>query len=242
MTGDVMTTARPRNTPLREQSVSGPGGDRDGGHRGLRLHGRLPGRPRFGAGRLLGLRGVLGSVRPGHRCRQRVASRDDPRGSLRRLCGGAAGRTHASAAGGGHGGPRRRGRDRRQLTAVERPGVRAGALAFGGSAQRRAGRVLSARDPARHAGRHQSLDAVRVADGHRRPHPGGRRDGHRADRLGPGRIPVGHRRGCAGLADDDRRVSDDAGGGRSADAGRYRDLSYGEQRIRSPLPEPARFW
>ena len=57
------------------------------------------------------------------------------------------------------------------------------------------GRVLPARDPARHAGRGGPLVAVRDAHRRRRRHAGDRGDDDVPGRLGPRRVPLGHRRG-----------------------------------------------
>ena len=77
-----VTDARTPATGPVTRAQRGPGRHGDGAVRAVRLRGALPGRPRSRAGRVLGVRRVLGRVRAGHRRGVRPAAGGDPGGAL----------------------------------------------------------------------------------------------------------------------------------------------------------------
>ena len=170
--------------------------------RAVRLRGAVPGRPRSRTGGLLGVRRVLGRVRAGRpaprsACCRRRRARCARRGYTEVIAGP---RTH----------PMRVAAMVGVVAAAviaasaplwSAPRVRRVAMVERGAAVRRAGRFLPARHAARHAGRGEPVEPVRVADGDRCRHAGGGCGGDVRGGLGVGRIPVGHRRGFDGVAD-----------------------------------------
>ena len=84
--------------------------------------------------------------------------------------------------------------------------------------------ILHARHASGHARRYRTLGWLRRADGHRRRHAGGGRRGDVRHRMGPGRIPVGHRRRRGGLAADAGGLAGCPHGGPAVHTRRYRNI------------------